>query len=110
MSKEMDANTEKFEHIELFGKSALFTNNRIDRSTVPGGYYAYDLRHGDSGDFSTVEPTVRVNHAGTVITTVALKFKNESDKYKKVKNAINFLDDDEMTLAEFAAHAETKSA
>lgn len=31
----VNAKTEMFDHIELFGKPALFTNFRIDRSTVP---------------------------------------------------------------------------
>lgn len=39
-----DAEKEVFEHIELFGKPALFTNDRIDRDTVPDGLFCYDLR------------------------------------------------------------------
>ena len=35
----MDATKELFEHIELFGKPALFTNSRIDVSTVPLDFY-----------------------------------------------------------------------
>ncbi len=30
----VNASTEEFQHLELFGKYALFTNGRIDRSTV----------------------------------------------------------------------------
>ena len=33
----VNARTEEFQHIELFDKFALFTNARIDRSTVPEG-------------------------------------------------------------------------
>ena len=45
-----------------------FTNLRVDRKTVPNGWYAYDIRHGDSGSFCTIEPYVIVNHAGTFLT------------------------------------------
>ena len=40
----VDARTEEFQHIELFDKFALFTNARIDRTTVPEGWYCYDFR------------------------------------------------------------------
>ena len=43
----VNAFTEEYEYIELFGKPGLFTNARIDRDTVPEGWYAYDLRGSD---------------------------------------------------------------
>ena len=36
----MDATKEQFEYVELFGKPALFTNLRMDVSTVPLGFTA----------------------------------------------------------------------
>lgn len=39
----VNAKTEEFQQLELFGKYALFTNGRIDRSTVPKGWYCYDF-------------------------------------------------------------------
>ena len=33
----LDANEETFELIEIDGKEALFTNGRLDRTTVPEG-------------------------------------------------------------------------
>ena len=35
----VNAKTEKFQHIEVFDKPALFTNGRIARDTVPKGWY-----------------------------------------------------------------------
>ena len=40
----VDARAEEFQHIEVFDKFALFTNARIDRTTVPEGWYCYDFR------------------------------------------------------------------
>lgn len=62
----VNAREEEYEHIELFGKPALFTNSRIDRTTVPEGFYCYDLRGSDydPGRPVTIENQVTVNHAG----------------------------------------------
>ena len=59
----VNAREEEYEYVELFGKPALFTNSRIDRDTVPEGWYAYDLRGSDydPGEPVTVEPKVGVN-------------------------------------------------
>ena len=38
----VNAMTEEYEHIELFGKPALFTNARVDTHTVPDGWHVYD--------------------------------------------------------------------
>ena len=58
----VDARTEKFQHLKLFDKYALFTNDRIDRATIPEGWYCYDFRGSDSdlGKLNCVEPHVGV--------------------------------------------------
>jgi len=50
------------------GYSALFTEERIDRASLPEGIYAYDIRSGEGNDFGTIEPCVTVNHTGTILT------------------------------------------
>ena len=61
----VNARTEEFQHIELFDKYALFTNARIDRSTVPKGWYCYDFRgtDDDPGELRYIGEHVVVNHA-----------------------------------------------
>lgn len=58
------------ELVTFRGKPMLFTNLRVDRKTIPDGYFAYDVRHDDSGEGIPVEIArfVLVNHLGTVIT------------------------------------------
>ena len=65
----VNAAAESFELMELFGKTVLFTNLRVDRSTVPEGLYAYDVRHDDgcTGEICEIKPFVMVNHWGTII-------------------------------------------
>ncbi len=42
-----NAMEESFEEVTIFGKPAIFTSLRIDRNTIPRGYYAYEIRHDD---------------------------------------------------------------
>ena len=100
-----DAYKEDYEHIELFDEPGLFTNSRIDRETVPAGWYCYDLRGSDDdpGDPTTVEEQVTSNHAGTVLLPKALKLNRvdfDGTHYRKIGEGLNFLDG-EVTLEEF---------
>ena len=72
---QFNAMTESFEEVTLFDKPALFTCLRIDRSTVPQGYHAYDIRHDDEcqGDAVQIARGILINHWGTVITRDLVK-------------------------------------
>lgn len=96
----VNAKTENFEHIELFGRPALFTNGRINRQTVPLGFYVYDFRGSDNdpGLLKTVEPSVMANHSGSVITKEPIDMKGKS--YRRVLGKINFLGE-QMTIEQF---------
>ena len=59
---------DEYELIELFGQPALFTNNRITDVDIPKGMYCYLFRHGDEGEFVSIEKRTEVNHAGSVVT------------------------------------------
>lgn len=105
----VDARNEIFEHIELFDSPAMFTNARVDRSTVPEGLFCYDVRGSDNdpGELCTIENHVLVNHAGTVIG--AVDYRLENSDYKTIGDGINFLGD-EITLDEFASCTASRSA
>ena len=99
--KPINANEADYEHFELLGHDALFTNLRIDRKTLPEGLYAYDIRDSDDCDGmpSEVRKFVMINHWGTVITREPIEGADEGivlndDDY-------NYLGE-EMTLDEFA--------
>lgn len=60
---------DEYERIELFGQTALFTNDRITDADIPKGTYCYDLRQSDDGErFCSVEKRVAVNCGGSVVT------------------------------------------
>lgn len=74
-----------------------FTDMRIDRNAVPEGLYAYDIRESDDGDrLATIEPTVMVNHGGTILTRK--EFITEKDGYVQI-DEYGF--EDSMTLEEW---------
>ena len=74
-----NAATENYERVEVFGKDCLFTCARIDRSTVPEGMYAYDVRHDDDcqGIPCQIKPHVLVNHWGTIICAEPIEMEFE---------------------------------
>ena len=74
-SPSFSAMNENFEEVTILDKPALFTCLRIDRASVPRGYYAYDVRHDDEcrGDAVQLGRFVLVNHWGTLITRDEIK-------------------------------------
>lgn len=67
-----------YELIELFGKPALFTDERLTLNDVPLGLNLYHIRMSDdNGMFAALEPEVKVNHGGLVITSENIDFGEE---------------------------------
>ena len=97
----VNARTEKFQHIEVFDKPALFTNGRIARDTVPKGWYCYDIRGSDDdpGELCYMEENVVVNHAGSVLMPEKLAMPKSGRL--DVRDELGFLDEGNMTLREF---------
>ena len=86
--------------VEVLGQTALFTNGRVTQKELPDGLYKYDLREGESIAFATVEPSVAVNHAGTIITKEPIIFGEEGYIEFDDNSSPNFLGD-EMSIEEF---------
>ena len=92
---------ETYDHCLLFGKHVLFIDGRFKRENLPKGLYAYDLRGSDDdpGEPVTLERSVMVNHAGTVISTEPLL--EDDVEYWELGEGLDFLDTDPMTLRDF---------
>ena len=97
----VNARTDKFQHLEVFDKPALFTNGRIARDTVPKGWYCYDIRGSDDdpGELCYMEENVVVNHAGSVLMPEKLAMPKSGRL--DVRDELGFLDEGSMTLREF---------
>ena len=63
---------------DLNGVCAAYLDLRVDRSTLPEGVHAYDVREGDYY-LGSVEDSVMVNHSGTMFTTEPLKMLHPDD-------------------------------
>ena len=60
---------EEFGLIQVFDKYALFTNERLTEADIPQGTHLYHFRYTDDNDrIGSIEKSVQVNHAGSVIT------------------------------------------
>ena len=60
--------TSDYRHMEVLGVEGVFTNLRIQRDTLPEGFYKYALRGGGEALCSQVGTDILVDHAGDFIT------------------------------------------
>lgn len=92
-----------FEDIELFGQHVLFADVRIDTASLPHNIYFYELRDDGYGNICSIEPQVRVNFEGTVLSSKEIKFAH-SDTNKPwseiVPDDMNYLGTDN-TLSDY---------
>ena len=92
---------DEFETVEILGQTALFANHRMNTSEIPKGMYLYHLRNSDDGEaFATIEPSVAVNHGGSVITKQPINFGEEGYISFNDENYPNFTGES-MTLEKF---------
>ena len=99
---------EKLQEIEIFDKSGLFSNGRLRDEEVPEGLYRYDLRGSDydPGQPITVEKTVVVNHAASVLVAEELDLGTEG-RLELGEEGLNFTGA-ELTVREFIEEQQQK--
>ena len=61
-----DATTIAFECVEFMGQPVLFTDWRIDRSTIPDGLHLYEVRHFINADIVKIFSVV-TSSANTLV-------------------------------------------
>lgn len=101
-----DARTTRFETMELFDKTVLFTDLRIDPETVPDGLFIYSLRHGDDdSEPATIEDKVIMeNHFGDILSDEEFEFPVVADadtKYLEISEDDWSYLPDMMTVEEY---------
>ena len=59
----------EWEKVEVLGKEGLFADYRVNRDTIPDGYFMYEIRHDDDcqGDPVQIAKWVMVNFLGTLL-------------------------------------------
>ena len=99
---------EELQGIEIFDKPGLFSNGRLRDEEVPEGLYRYDLRGSDydPGQPITVEKTVVVNHAASVLMAEELDLGAEG-RLELGEEGLNFTGA-ELTVREFMEEQQQK--
>ena len=99
---------EELQEIEIFDKSGLFSNGRLRDEDVPEGLYRYDLRGSDydPGQPITVEKTVVVNHAASVLMAEELDL-GAKGRLELGEEGLNFTGA-ELTVREFMEEQQQK--
>lgn len=71
--------TEKYQGVDFFEVPALFSNGRVDISSLPEGIYRYELQGADydPGYPLYVKESVGVNHAGTILTAYPMEIPGQ---------------------------------
>ena len=100
---------EELQEIEIFDKPGLFSNGRLRDEEVPEGLYRYDLRGSDydPGQPITVEKTVVVNHAASVLMVEELDLGAEG-RLELGEEGLNFTGA-ELTVREFMEKQQQKN-
>ena len=101
---------EELQEIEIFDKPGLFSNGRLRDEDVPEGLYRYDLRGSDynPGQPITVEKTVVVNHAASVLMAEELDLGAEG-RLELGEEGLNFTGA-ELTVREFMEEQQKNNA
>lgn len=97
-----DPNIIAYEQIKIFGKEALFTPHRIDKSKLPKNVYVYEAMADDdqNGEIVTLEKNIHINFWGTILTVNKIKLKDGYCDINEEKD-IDFSIKDTITLKEY---------
>lgn len=100
MNGAFEVMNDKMDVIELFGRKALFTGERIKKSDLDDGLYLYHVRGDDdtTGGFAELAPMVIVNHFGSVITNYPIDFGDDGFIAFTEETEPNFLGESETPL------------
>lgn len=98
-----DAVKERYSKIQILGKQALFTPMRLERNTVPVGFYLYEVRHDDDGigDPVQIARGILVNHWGTILTTEPIDIPEDGYLDIDPEKDWDYLDEDSCLLKDF---------
>lgn len=98
-----DAMKERYSKIQILGKQALFTSMRLERNTVPAGFYLYEARHDDDGigDPVQIARGILVNYWGTILTTEPIDIPEDGYLDIDPEKDWDYLDEDSCLLKDF---------
>lgn len=99
----IDVNSGQLREVEIKGHYGVFTELRVDKSTIPEGVNCYELRHGDDDSYpAAIEQSVRVNYFGAVLMTVKMEL-GENSYVELTFDDFGFTGED-LTMLEYRAN------
>lgn len=105
------ANKVPWEIVAVFGRTMLYSDCRVNKTTVPEGLYMYEVRHADDdwGDPCETAEGVLVNFYGTLLSREKLPLKEYVQGSKPYISLDSYEDwgweGFECSLDEFAQYA-----
>ncbi len=90
----------KFETIDIFDQTALYSRERVMCEAVPEGLYKYDLQRGRSGSFERIAEEIISDYGGTILINKPLDFNGKSHQVFDECSAPKLLDY-ELTAREY---------
>lgn len=98
-----NANEIIYDEITILGTPALFTDWRVDRSTVPPSMFLYEVRHADEdwGDPCQLSRGILVNFYGSVLTSEPMELSERGYLDFDNKDWIYVEDNTCATISEF---------
>lgn len=99
----LDAQTERFEAVEILGIPGLFTTLRVSRDSVPPGMYLYEMQTSadDWGRPGLLARSITVEHFGTVLTASPITLPENGYRDLEPGDFDEFHGSEHLTVAEF---------
>ncbi|MBP3399866.1 MAG: hypothetical protein J6K75_08920 [Erysipelotrichaceae bacterium] len=93
----------RYQPLKLFGKSVLFTEERIPDSQLPDGIYRYEVRHDDlsRGIMSELSKNIVVNYWGTILSRRKIPLGEDGTRIIVENEDIDFLFCPSITLQQY---------
>ena len=100
-TKYICADNEEYDLIELFGKPAIFSNERLTNDDVPMNLFLYQLRDGENefSPFGEIAEHITINHSGSVVTKEPIDLGEYGSIIFDESNLPNFVGD-EITIGQ----------
>ena len=92
---------ERYEVVDIFGQTVLLGDFKIDRKTVPNGWFCYELcgSYEDPGTPATLKPFAVINHVGTILAPESIWIDKEKG-FRELDCEMEFFGE-QTTIAEF---------
>ena len=98
----INVNSGQLQEVEIKGHYGVFTELRVDKSTIPESVNCYELRHGEDDSYpAAMEQNIRVNYFGAVLMTDKMELE---DGYAELTfDDFGFTGED-LTMLEYRAN------